>query len=107
MDGTRLTPLGKMAALVLALLVSGVVTAAGASAVRPHDQAWRCVIVQPGDTLWDLARGAGSDVRSVIHEIADENGLSSPSIQPGSALWIPATADRSASAVSPEACPRA
>jgi hypothetical protein len=56
MRNTRLTPLGRLVALVCAISRGAVVGAAGAAATRPHEQEWRCVAVQPGDTLWGLTK---------------------------------------------------
>ncbi len=50
------------------------------------------VIVQPGDTLWGIAaaRDPGDDVRVRVDEIERLNGLSSPVIEVGEALQLPA-----------------
>ncbi|MBR4150476.1 MAG: LysM peptidoglycan-binding domain-containing protein [Firmicutes bacterium] len=50
------------------------------------------VKVQPGDTLWSLASAYGptdQDVRNVICEIEDLNGISASSLQAGQYLTIP------------------
>lgn len=50
-------------------------------------------VVEPGDTLWDLAAGvtvAGSDVRATLADIREVNDLSSSMIQPGQILLLPA-----------------
>ncbi len=49
-------------------------------------------IVQPGDTLWDIAAGvtsAGDDVREVVARIKEANGLESSVIVPGQGLLVP------------------
>src|SRR5438045_119095 len=48
---TRLTPLGRLLALVAIITFGAVAGAAGAAASKPHARAWRCVAVRPGDTL--------------------------------------------------------
>lgn len=52
------------------------------------------VIVQPGDTLWSIAKGAapGDDVRATIERIATLNNLDSKSVVPGQTLVVPAPA---------------
>jgi len=49
------------------------------------------VVVQPGDTLWEIARAAdpAADPRDTIEAIAELNGLAG-SIVPGQQLLIPA-----------------
>ena len=49
-------------------------------------------VVQPGDTLWNLASRytpAGDDVRATVDVIRDINGLSQSSVAVGSAIQIP------------------
>ncbi len=47
--------------------------------------------MQPGDTLWEIARAAdpAADPRDTIDAIAELNGLAGP-IVPGQQLLIPA-----------------
>lgn len=49
------------------------------------------VVVQPGDTLWSIASpvAAGGDVRAVVREIRELNGLSSARLVPGQTLQLP------------------
>jgi len=50
------------------------------------------VRVQPGDTLWDLAKEYGPsncDVRKVIYDICELNGVDAGSLQIGTYLTIP------------------
>jgi nucleoid-associated protein YgaU len=56
---------------------------------RPVDAT---VVVQPGDTLWDIAaaRYPGDDVRVRIDEIERLNGLHGPTIEVGETLQLPA-----------------
>ena len=86
---TRLTPLGRLLALVLLLTVGAIAGAAGAAATRPHAQAWRCISVRPGETLWSIAeRNPAADRRETIQRILDHNGLMQPP-QAGTAVWVP------------------
>ena len=51
------------------------------------------VVVDSGDTLWDLAVEAtppGGDVRATVFEIRENNGLTRSELRPGQALTIPA-----------------
>ena len=52
------------------------------------------VIVQPGDTLWSIAKAAapGDDVRATIERIGTLNNLDSKSVVPGQTLVVPAPA---------------
>ena len=49
------------------------------------------VVVQPGDTLWSIASpvAADGDVRAVVAEIRQLNGLSSADLVPGQTLRLP------------------
>ena len=49
------------------------------------------VVVQPGDTLWSIARGAAGtdDVREVVGRIQELNGLRSTVLVPGQVLELP------------------
>lgn len=50
------------------------------------------VVVQQGDTLWSIAAavaGDGEDVRAVIAEIRELNGLADASLVPGQLLVLP------------------
>ncbi|MFI0485125.1 LysM peptidoglycan-binding domain-containing protein [Actinomadura sp. 9N215] len=53
----------------------------------------RTVVVEPGDTLWNLAADAdpGADPRVVVQRIIDLNGLGGdPTVQPGQEIRLPA-----------------
>lgn len=55
--------------------------------------AYREIVVQPGDTLWDLARSIspeGADLRRAVFEIRTLNGLTDAEIRPGQRLLLPA-----------------
>lgn len=93
--GRRLVRTG---VVVLALLVVLAVSllgrtpaGAGSDAAVP---ATVQVIVQPGDSLWSIAKAAapGDDVRATIERIATLNNLDSKSVVPGQTLVVPAPA---------------
>ncbi len=51
-------------------------------------------VVQPGDTLWEIAAdrtAVGEDVRPLIQAIMDRSGISNSSLVPGQVLQIPKT----------------
>lgn len=106
MDGTRLTPLGRLLVLVAILTVGAIAGAAGAAATRPHAQAWRCISVRPGDTLWTLAgRNPAGDRRETVHRITEHNRLAG-ALQAGTAIWVPNEGDLTGLPVAPAArCP--
>ncbi len=92
----RLTPRGRGIALLLmlaAIFCLGLVfgsTARGADeAPVPVDHA--SVVVQPGETLWGIARAAAPDrdPRVTIGAIRDLNALPSAEIQSGQVLLLP------------------
>src|SRR5258706_4526228 len=63
---TKLTPIGRLITLVMILMVGAIAGAAGAAATRPHAQAWRCITVRPGETLWGIAsHNPSPDTRDV------------------------------------------
>jgi len=89
---TRLTPLGRLLALVVIITFGAVAGAAGAAASKPHARAWRCVAVRPGDTLWGFAGAVErSDPRDAVQRIVDENRLTGGEVPVGMALWVPNT----------------
>jgi LysM repeat protein len=48
--------------------------------------------VQPGDTLWVIARrvgGASADPRPLVDQIARRNGLTGGVIRPGESILVP------------------
>ena len=50
-------------------------------------------VVQPGDTLWALARtrvGPAGDPRPVVDLIRERNGLATSELSVGDRLWLPA-----------------
>jgi len=49
------------------------------------------VVVQPGQTLWSVARGlsADADLRETVARIQELNGLTSSTVRPGQNLIVP------------------
>jgi nucleoid-associated protein YgaU len=89
---TLIVALALVAALAVALAWRTPSVAAGDSAAL---SATTTVVVQPGQTLWQLARDVApnSDVRETIARIKDLNGLSgagSSAVLPGQQLVVPA-----------------
>jgi LysM domain-containing protein len=90
----KLTPLGRLLIFVLILTLGAIAGAAGATATRPHAQAWRCITVRPGETLWSLAARSGSDDhRAAVQKIIDENRLQRQSLWAGASIWVPSEGD--------------
>jgi hypothetical protein len=87
---TKLTPVGRLLIFVLILTLGAIAGAAGAAATRPHAQAWRCITVRPGETLWSLAaRSGNADHRAAVQKIVDENGLERRALWAGASIWVP------------------
>jgi hypothetical protein len=103
---TRMTPLGRLLSLILILTIGAIAGAAGAAATRPHAQAWRCISVRPGETLWSMADGnPAPDRRETIQRILDHNALAGPP-QAGAAIWVPNEGNLDGLAqVAADACP--
>ena len=93
--GLRLTRRGRLAVTLGALVLAGAAlfsaqdaeaeAPAAAVAVSTHT-------VAPGDTLWSVARTAalpGEDLRDVVDELIQLNGLAGASLQVGQMLLVP------------------
>lgn len=80
----------KLVVLVFVVVLLGSVGAAGAVIDTGEDE-HVIVIVQEGDTLWEIARthNPGMDIRKYIYLIEKRNNLSSPLIYPGQQLVLP------------------
>jgi nucleoid-associated protein YgaU len=77
------------------LVLGTVLLASLGLAVSAHggtSPTYTTVVVQPGDTLWSIAsqRYPSDDVRARVEDIERANGLSSPVIQAGETLRLPA-----------------
>lgn len=93
----RLTRRGRLAALVVflaALLAGGVLVGPGtsrASGEAGPGREYAYVVVQPGETLWGIARQAAPDTdpRATIERIRDLNALSDTGVQAGQRIALP------------------
>jgi nucleoid-associated protein YgaU len=94
--GLRLTRRARRLAVVLALAAGVAVGSwldpllgAGGGELRLAGES--SVVVQPGDTLWSIAASldGGGDVRALIDEIQELNGLRDAGIRPGQTLLLP------------------
>jgi Tfp pilus assembly protein FimV len=96
----RLTRRGRVVIAVLAAMVAAGLCVAGASAAQatsgsasPRGAAGGAglVVVQPGDTLWSIAKSAdpAADTRTIVQEMLQLNRLTGPDIAPGQRLWVP------------------
>lgn len=90
----RLTRRGRVVVVLLLALVA--VTAfslgrASSDASGAPAATRRSVVVQPGETLWEIARRAvpGADPRETVARIADLNDLSGSLVHPGQRLVVP------------------
>ncbi|MCJ7832313.1 MAG: LysM peptidoglycan-binding domain-containing protein [Actinobacteria bacterium] len=76
------------AALLLSVpTVSAVFGGHAEAGTRP-----RTTTVRPGDTLWAIAQrfcDPGEDIRALVYDITQANGVDAGSIQPGQSLQIP------------------
>lgn len=92
--GPRVHPLVRVLVLLTAVLMLLVVVLSGGAEadVRPHQTALH--VVQPGDTLWNLASRhtpAGGDVWATVEIIKDLNGLGGSGLYAGDQLVVPAS----------------
>ena len=99
--GVRITRRGRLALLmaltVLALVIGAVIQAAGRRR-RRHPTArrggavTRTVTVQPGETLWQIARDIrpNADPRETVARIQELNGLTTATVWAGQPLIVPA-----------------
>ncbi|MGC5626820.1 LysM peptidoglycan-binding domain-containing protein [Georgenia sp. Z1344] len=93
----RLTARGVLAlrALVLGialLVVVGLGAGIGAIAAPSVEASGATVVVAPGESLWAVASAAaapGEDVRDVVAQIAELNGLRGESVAAGQTLQLP------------------
>lgn len=64
---------------------------ANSSSITESKSNKEVVIVKYGDTLWSIASkvNSGRDIREVIYDIQNINGIKSASIKPGDKIYIP------------------
>ena len=83
---------GRVVALASAVALSvpaasAVLGGSATAGTRP-----RTVTVRSGDTLWAIAQRYSEpdgDVRALVYEISELNGVSAGAIQPGQSLQVP------------------
>jgi LysM domain len=93
----RLTRRGQLVLItlsaVVALAVAGLLISrtGGTATERPEPVGQRSIVVQPGQTLWSIAKDVapGRDIREVIYEIRRINGLDSAMVRSGQTLELP------------------
>jgi Tfp pilus assembly protein FimV len=91
----RLTRRGRVAALVLLVLVASLASAVlfttASRADNPPAGPAPTVVVQPGDTLWGIAARAlpRRNNQDAVAELRDLNHLPGYDIQPGDVLTLP------------------
>lgn len=90
----KLTRRGRLvvAGFALALVASLSIFGRGVGSAEAVDPtAARIVVVQPGQTLWSIARDLDptADPRSVIEALKDVNDLKGQVVRPGQALTVP------------------
>jgi nucleoid-associated protein YgaU len=94
--GLRLTRRGRLAITLtlLVLMVAGAVSFSARSAATTESgrgEATRTVVVDRGDTLWEIAAGvaAPGKVREMVHRIEELNALPGPALAEGQQLAVP------------------
>ena len=97
--GRRLVRTAVVTVALLVALVAAVVAGVGVGASQAGDgaavPATATVVVQPGQTLWGVARSVapGADVRETVARIKELSGLSgagADTVRPGQQLVVPA-----------------
>lgn len=94
----RLTPRGRfvvgVVVMVAALALVGLLASrpTGVAGGRPEPAARQTIVVQPGQTLWSIAKdlAPGRDARETVYEIRQINGLDSAVVRSGQILVLPA-----------------
>lgn len=87
--GLRALVLGLLLVLLVGALLFLFQGAAQSSSGQPQITT---VVVQPGDTLWEIADRfwpESVDLRTVVRELVDLNGLESKVLRPGQVLQVP------------------
>jgi LysM repeat protein len=84
----------RVTAALVVLAVAGVLTALAVGVVgllRPAHAATQTVVVQPGQSLWQIAdqNTSGGDVRDEIERIRSINGLTGVDVRSGQRLIVP------------------
>jgi Tfp pilus assembly protein FimV len=93
----RLTRRGRLVVVLvfLTVLMGAVLALSGYSAAsdaRGPAQPMRTVVVEEGDTLWEIAARVAEpgEVREVVHELQELNALAGPELVEGQRIALPA-----------------
>jgi LysM domain len=92
----RLTRRGRVVVVLLFLgVLLAVLTAFGANSAATREPGaplhTRTVVVEQGDTLWDIAASAArpGQVREMVHEIEELNAMTGPGLTVGQKVAVP------------------
>ena len=79
--------------LLLVVLVSGRFTADAGTSMADQGRATGVVVVQPGESLWQIAQvvAPDADPRATITTIRELNGLGDQPLVPGQSIVVPVT----------------
>ncbi|WP_344105538.1 LysM peptidoglycan-binding domain-containing protein [Myceligenerans crystallogenes] len=94
LDGLRLTTRGRVVVALAAFALAAPLVWGATAAANPPlpPQELRAHAVAPGESLWALAASVaepGQDVRDVVRELQDLNGLATASLQVGQTVYLP------------------
>lgn len=87
--------LGLVTAFLAVLALAAISPQADAADVASGAPATASVVVQPGDTVWSIARALapGADPRDLVGRIRDLNGLTDAMVVAGQVLVVPRVED--------------
>jgi hypothetical protein len=97
-DGVRLTRRGRIAVgvlsalfLLVVMVVSGRMTADAGTAAGDQGRATGVVVVQPGESLWQIAKAIApqTDPRATVTLLRELNGLGDSVVVPGQSIVVP------------------
>lgn len=95
--GLRLTRRGRLVVVVLVTLLAVAALLVGhgtvdASTTPGGSAALRTVVVEPGETLWQISHRVAphADPRDTVLRIEELNALAGPVVRPGQQLLVPA-----------------
>lgn len=79
--------------LLLAVLVSGRITADAGTSLVEQGRATGVVVVQPGESLWQIAKAIAPDAdpRETVLTIRSLNGLGDTTVVAGQSIVVPAS----------------
>jgi LysM repeat protein len=81
------------AVLVILCIITAVSTIAGNNIASSSSMSqYKCVQIESGDTLWNIAKEykpAGKDVRQVVYDICQANDISADDLSAGEKIIVP------------------